>query len=82
MRTEEDLIKIAKNMLARHPRVLEYNLYFFKEAVKTQEGIELTDEESTEVGKIIVDLSKQKCDLRYLGGVELAEFPLKKEKQK
>ena len=38
MKTKEDLIKIAKNMLARHPRILEYNLYFFKETVKAQKG--------------------------------------------
>ena len=66
MKPEKDLIKIAKNMLARHPRVLEYNLYFFKEAVKRQEGIELTDEEAKEVVKLIVSLPKQKCDCRYL----------------
>jgi len=66
MKSEEDLTKIAKNMLARHPRVLEYNLYFFKEAVKTQEGVELTDEEAKEVVKLIINLPKQKCDLRYL----------------
>ena len=66
MKTKEDLIKIAKNMLARHPRVLEYNLYFFKEAVKAQEDVELTDEEAKKVVKLIINLPKQKCDLRYL----------------
>ena len=66
MMTKKELIKIAKNMLAKNPRVLEYNWEFFKCAVKAQEGIELTNEEVAEIGKLIVNLPKQKCDLRYL----------------
>ena len=66
MKTKEDLTKIAEKILARNPRVLEYNLGIFKHVVKTQEGIELTDEEAKEVGKLIVNLPKQKYDLRYL----------------
>lgn len=63
---DKDLTKIAKNMLARHPRVLEYGLRLFKEAVKAQEGIELTDEEAKKIGKLIMNLPKKKYDLRYL----------------
>ncbi|GAG96623.1 unnamed protein product [marine sediment metagenome] len=66
MKTKEDLTKIAKNMLASHKRCLEYGLEFFKSAVKTQEGIDLTDEEVKTVVKLIMELPQGKHDMRYL----------------
>jgi len=62
----KNLEEIAKNMLLLNPRVLEYSLDFFKQVVKAQEGIELTDEEAKEVCRLIINLPQQKCDLRYL----------------
>lgn len=66
MKAKEALTKIAENVFATNPRVLEYNLEFFKHVVRRQEGIELTDEEAKEVTKLIINLPEQKHDMRYL----------------
>jgi len=66
MKTKEDLTTIAENMIARHPRCLEYGLKFFKKAVKALEDIEVLDEEAKEIGRIIVSLPRQKCDMRWM----------------
>lgn len=68
MSSVKDLNEIAKRLLVRNPRILEFGLEFFKAAVKAQEGVELTDDEAKEVGRLIIklELPEGATDLRFL----------------
>ena len=57
--TEKEIKDIAKAILGRHPRVLEYNMEFFKLAVNAQEGIRLTPEEAKRVAREIVRIGSR-----------------------
>ena len=76
----KDLNKIAEKMLVRNPRILEFGLEIFKDAVKAQEGIELTDDEAKEVGRLIlkIELPEGAIDLRHLSYKEKSHTKFQK----